>query len=77
MHRQIRIGDRNGLVFPRAQMHLDAALRFIPGGLVFEAPQVEIGTQFTVDATQYIQVEDCRQTGWIVVCGQHAVAILH
>ena len=54
--------DFDGLVALADEMHLDATLVFDPHGAMFEAGEIEVGSEFAVDVFQGIEIERRRDT---------------
>ena len=57
-------------------VHFDAPLRFVIGGLVKETPQVEITAELVVDAPKQIEIEGCGDAGRVVIGGQQNAQVL-
>src|SRR5256885_11524772 len=57
-------------------MHLYASLIGIDFGDVLELSQIEIPSQFAIDARQQIQVECCRHTQFVIIRREQLSAVL-
>ncbi len=64
---QLGTGNVDSLAAQRAKMHFDAAFFCVPAGFVSEFLEVEIGAEFTIDASEDVHVERGGDASGIVV----------
>src|SRR6267143_2291981 len=69
-HREALV-DRDRLIRPGPQMHLDALLRGVVARFVLELLQIEIRSESSIDSGKKIEVKGGSQTDRVVVSRQH------
>ena len=74
--REIGFGNEYSLVEARTEVHLDAAMIFVPPGLVFEIAKLEIAAELAIDAAKQVEIKSTGDTGRIVVGDEHAISLL-